>query len=98
MLHSLKELKCTQLSSRLPLSVYSRDHLILNILLQFNMIPEHRNEKLQQLATYLRGLPNSLALKSSEDSHYDFQGFEPDPEWVEDIGTVEGAVNRELEC
>jgi hypothetical protein len=46
----------------------------------------------------LHKLPNSLAVKSSEDSRYDFQGFEPDPGWVENIGTVEGAVNRELEC
>ena len=62
------------------------------------MTLEDRNIKLQRLATYLHKLPNSLAVKSSKDSRYDFQGFEPDPEWVDNIGTVEGAVNRELEC
>src|SRR5882762_10481859 len=46
---------------------------------------------------YLHGLPNSLAVKTSEDSHYDFQGFKPDPDWVENIGTIEGAMNQELE-
>jgi len=28
---------------------------------------------------------------------YNFQDFAPDPDWVEKIGTIEGAVNQELE-
>jgi hypothetical protein len=30
-------------------------------------------------------------------SRYHFQDFAPDPDWIETIGTVEGAINRELE-
>jgi len=60
------------------------------------MDPEERNTKLNQLSLYLRQLPPSLAILNSF-SCYNFQDFAPDPDWVEKIGTIEGAVNRELE-
>jgi hypothetical protein len=60
------------------------------------MEPEHRNIKLKQLALYLRGLPPSLPILESF-SHYNFWDFSPDVDWIERTGTVEGAVNRELE-
>ncbi|KIM80110.1 hypothetical protein PILCRDRAFT_9688 [Piloderma croceum F 1598] len=52
--------------------------------------------KLQQLAKYLRGLPSALAIKPSSESRYNFKNFEPDVDWIEDIGLV-GAVNQQLE-
>ena len=52
--------------------------------------------QLQQLATYLHGLPIALTIQNSS-SRYDFKNFQPDTSWIDDIGT-EGAVNRELEC
>jgi hypothetical protein len=52
------------------------------------MTSECHNTKLQQLTTYLRSLPTSL----------DIENFEPQNHWIDIIGTVEGAVNRELEC
>jgi hypothetical protein len=52
--------------------------------------------KLQQLAKYLRGLPSALAIKPSSESRYNFKNFEPDADWIEDIGLV-GAVNQQLE-
>jgi len=60
------------------------------------MEPEERKAKLKKLSLYLRRLPPSLAVIDSF-SRYNFQDFSPDPDWVEKIGTVEGAVNRELE-
>jgi hypothetical protein len=57
---------------------------------------EHRDKKLKQLALYLRGLPSSLVINDSF-SRYNFQNFSPDPDWIDIIGNVEGAVNRELE-
>ena len=60
------------------------------------MDPEERDTKLKQLSLYLCGLPLSLAVLNSF-SHYNFQDFSPDPDWVEKIGTIEGTVNRELE-
>ena len=52
------------------------------------MISEGRNTKLQQLTTYLRNIPTSL----------DIENFEPQKRWIGIIDTVEGSVNRELEC
>jgi hypothetical protein len=57
---------------------------------------EHRNSKLKRLDLYLRGLPSSLAIAESI-SRYNFTEFALDPDWVEAIGSVEGAVNHELE-
>jgi hypothetical protein len=56
---------------------------------------EHRDSKLKGLDLYLRGLPSSLAITESI-SRYNFTKFAPDPDWVEAIGSVEGAVNHEL--
>jgi len=53
--------------------------------------------QLQQLATYLRSLPTALTIHNSFVSRYDFENFQLDPTWIDDIGT-EGAINRELEC
>jgi hypothetical protein len=60
------------------------------------MNPESRNSKLKRLDLYLRGLPSSLAIVEPF-SRYNFTHFSLDPDWVEAIGSVEGAVNRELE-
>ena len=51
--------------------------------------------KLQRLEKYLCSLPNALATKPSSESHYNFENFEPDVDWREDLGLV-GAVNRQL--
>lgn len=51
--------------------------------------------KLQRLEKYLCSLPNALATKPSSESHYNFENFEPDVDWIEDLGLV-GAVNRQL--
>ena len=52
--------------------------------------------KLQRLEKYLCSLPNSLATKPSSESCYNFENFEPDVDWIEDLGLV-GTVNRQLE-
>ena len=52
--------------------------------------------KLQRLSKYLSHLPSILAVKSPSESRYNFNNFEPDADWIEDIGIV-GAVNRQLE-
>src|SRR5882724_1291714 len=62
------------------------------------MTSEDRDNKLLQLAIYLNGLPDSLPIKDPADSHYNFQIFELEAEWIDTIGSFEGAVNRELEC
>src|SRR5882672_6462300 len=62
------------------------------------MTSEDRNNKLLQLAIYLNGLPDSLPIKDPPHSHYNFQIFELEAEWIDTIGSIEGAVNRELEC
>lgn len=59
------------------------------------MEAEQHDTKLQRLAVYLHRLPSSLPINLF--SHYNFQDFSLDPEWIEIIGMVEGAVNRELE-
>ena len=60
------------------------------------MDPECRDSKLKRLDLYLRGLPSSLAISESF-SHYNFAQFSLDPDWVDAIGSVQGAVNRKLE-
>ena len=60
------------------------------------MNPEIRNSKPKRLDLYLRRLRSSLAICESL-SRYDLVHFSLDPDWVEVIGSVEGAVNRELE-
>jgi hypothetical protein len=60
------------------------------------MDPECRDSKLKRLDLYLRGLPSSLAISESF-SRYNFAQFSLDPDWVDAIGSVQGAVNRELE-
>ena len=52
--------------------------------------------KLQRLVKYLSNLPTTLAIKPPSESRYNFNNFEPDEDWIEDIGIV-GAVNRQLE-
>ena len=53
---------------------------------------------LQELQQILENLPTSLPEPAATDSRFGhFIGFVPDPDDVEDIGTVEGAVNRALE-
>ncbi len=56
------------------------------------MNPESRDSKLKRFDPYLHGLP-SLAITVSF-SCYNFTHFSLDPDWVEAIGSVEGAVNR----
>lgn len=53
--------------------------------------------QLQRLTTYLRCLPTALTIQNEPPSRYDFENFQLDASWIDDIGT-EGAVNRELEC
>jgi hypothetical protein len=60
------------------------------------MNPKSRDSKLKRLDLYLRGLPSSLAINETF-SRYNFAHFSLDPDWVEAIGSIEGAVNRELE-
>jgi hypothetical protein len=60
------------------------------------MDTESREIKLKRLDLYLHGLPSSLAITESF-SRYNFAEFSLDPDWVENIGSVQGAVNRELE-
>lgn len=60
-------------------------------------IPIERVDMISKLRFLLKNLPDSLPLKSAEDASINFLGFEPDPEWIDRIGTVEGAVNREIE-
>ena len=60
------------------------------------MHQEDRDTKLKRLSVYLRDLPASLPTADTS-SRYNFINFSPDPGWIEDIGTVEGAINRELE-
>ena len=67
---------------------FAIDNFNLRNLYGLVMTSEARNTKLQQLTTYLRSLPTSL----------DIENFEPQKRWIDIIGTVEGAVNRELEC
>ena len=61
------------------------------------MDPECRDSKLKRLDLYLRGLPSSVATGTESFSRYNFAQFSVDPDWVEAIGSVPGAVNRELE-
>jgi len=60
------------------------------------MEQENHNMKLKKLAFYLQGLPASLPI-TSWFSQYNFDKFELNEDWIETIGTVKGAVNRNLE-
>ena len=52
-------------------------------------------QKLQRLKKYLSDLPSALAIEPSFKSHYNFDNFELDVEWLEDVGIL-GAVNQQL--
>ena len=67
-------------------------------LCHLTMTSEDHNNKLLQLAIYLNGLLDSLPIKDPPDSCYDFQIFKLEAEWIDTIGSIEGAVNWELEC
>jgi hypothetical protein len=54
------------------------------------------SENIPRLRAYLTNLPESSGIPYPESSSYNFATFEPDQDWVEDVG-LEGAVNRELE-
>ena len=56
--------------------------------------------KLQWLSKYLSHFKSFvvfwlLNVKPPSESHYNFNNFEPDADWIEDI--IVGAVNRQLE-
>ena len=52
-------------------------------------------EQINTLRSYLLALPVSLPI-ALETSPYNFNNFNPDPDWIEDAGE-EAAINRELE-
>ena len=54
-------------------------------------------QKLQRLKKYLSDLPSALAIEPSFKSHYNFDNFELNADWLEDVGIL-GAVNRQLEA
>ncbi|KAF8532385.1 hypothetical protein JB92DRAFT_3103830 [Gautieria morchelliformis] len=54
------------------------------------------DRKLKRLDLSLHKLPSSLAIAESF-LYHNFMQFSLDPNWVEAMGSVEGAVNRKLE-
>ena len=51
-------------------------------------------QKRQRLKKYLSDLPSALAIEPSFKSHYKFDNFELDAEWLEDVGML-GALHRQ---